>query len=231
MRDHEEADAAAFVARAERVHALADGLQRVDVEAGVRLVEDRVLRREDRELQHLQALLLAAREAVVDVAAEERGVHVERVEPVEDELAKRCGREIARAHRLARVAQEVRDGDARDRGGILEREEQPRLRAFVGRELEQLGAVEARGPAEDLVTRVAGERERQRRLSASVRPHQRVHAARLDRQVDALEDLVVVDGDSQVARDQSALFGHGHGIVKRAGEKVKESLDYLRLPC
>ena len=45
---------------AKRVDAVGDGAQRVDVEAGVGLVEDRDLRPQHRELEDLHALLLAA---------------------------------------------------------------------------------------------------------------------------------------------------------------------------
>ena len=57
------------------VDALGHDPQRVDVEAGVGLVEDRDLRLEQLELQDLVPLLLAAGEALVDVAVGERRVH------------------------------------------------------------------------------------------------------------------------------------------------------------
>jgi hypothetical protein len=50
---------------------------------------------------------------------------------------------------------------------------------------------------------MAGQRERQRRLAAAVGAHQGVDAARLDREVDPLENLFVFYGDAEVARDQS----------------------------
>ena len=50
------------------VDAVGDELQRVDVEPGVGLVEDRELRLEQRHLEDLVALLLAAREPFVDGA-------------------------------------------------------------------------------------------------------------------------------------------------------------------
>ena len=53
---------------AHRVDALRDDLQRVDVEAGVGLVEDRQPRLEHGHVEDLVALLLAAREAFVDRA-------------------------------------------------------------------------------------------------------------------------------------------------------------------
>ncbi len=210
------------------LHALADRLQRVDVEARVGLVEDRVLRREDRELQHLEPLLLTAGEAVVDVAPEERRIHVQRVEPVEDQLAELRRRQVVGAHGLTRGAQKVRDRDARDRGRILEREKQAGFRALVRREREQVRAVERRGAAGDLVSRVAGEREGERRLAAPVRSHQRVDASRLDGQIDPFEDLVVLDARREGRARPGRAAQTCHGIVERHDEKVKETLDYLR---
>ena len=60
----------------ERVDALGDGAQRVDVQAGVGLVEHGDLGLEHRHLEDLAALLLAAGEAVVEVARGELAVHV-----------------------------------------------------------------------------------------------------------------------------------------------------------
>src|SRR5947207_12656606 len=50
-----------------RIDALGDDPQGVDVEPGVGLIEDRDLGLDDRHLEHLQPLLLAAAEALVDV--------------------------------------------------------------------------------------------------------------------------------------------------------------------
>src|SRR6476661_9797568 len=65
------------LALAEAVDALGDDLQRVDVEAGVGLVEHRDLGVEQLELGDLVALLLATRETLVDRALRERRVQVE----------------------------------------------------------------------------------------------------------------------------------------------------------
>ena len=65
MRDQQHAEVGGLLGA---VDALRDDLERVDVEAGVGLVEHRELRLEQLELQDLVALLLAAREALVDVA-------------------------------------------------------------------------------------------------------------------------------------------------------------------
>ena len=59
------------------VDALGDLAQRVDVEAGVGLVEDRDLRLEQLQLEDLVALLLAAGEALVHVALGEGRVHLQ----------------------------------------------------------------------------------------------------------------------------------------------------------
>ena len=60
-----------------RVDALGNDPQCVDVEARVGLVEDRHLRLEHGHLEHLQALLLAARETLVDVPGGEAVVELE----------------------------------------------------------------------------------------------------------------------------------------------------------
>ena len=62
VRDHQHR----ALGLAQRVHAARHDAQRVDVEARVGLVEDREARLEERHLEDLVALLLAAREALVD---------------------------------------------------------------------------------------------------------------------------------------------------------------------
>ncbi len=88
MRDHERAHLRAD----ERVDALGDDAQRVDVEARVGLVEDRDPRLQHRHLEDLDALLLPAREPVVQVALRELARHLEvrhRVEQLGAELLDR----------------------------------------------------------------------------------------------------------------------------------------------
>ena len=75
VRDQQDA---AVLALRVAVDALGDDAQRVDVQAGVGLVEDGDLRLEQAQLQDLVALLLAAGEALVDAALGERRVDVER---------------------------------------------------------------------------------------------------------------------------------------------------------
>ena len=82
---------------------------------------------------------------------------------------------------------------------ILEREEEPRLRALVGARLGDVLAVEQDLPAGDLVRGVARDRVGQRRLARAVRSHDRVHLVRGDAQADTLDDLgAVFEGDAQV---------------------------------
>src|SRR5690242_3367297 len=121
MRDHEDA----HVRAGELVHALRDDAQRVDVEAGVGLVHDRELRPQDGHLEDLDPLLLAAREAVVQVARRHRAVDLQHLHVLLEELpelgdADRVLAAVLGAPvRVHRHPQEVRDGDARDRARIL----------------------------------------------------------------------------------------------------------------
>ena len=155
-----------------------------------------------RQLQNLQALLLAAGEAVVDVAARELARDV-------DELHRRLGvlAEVLEADlRLAaglavgvdRHPQVLRDGDAGDGDRILEGEEEARARALLGVGLGDVVAVEDDLAVGDLERGVAHDRVREGRLAGAVRAHQRVHLARRDLEVEALEDLLVLGADVKV---------------------------------
>ena len=73
MGDEEHAESRPFAAHG--LHAVGHDAQRVDVEARVGLVEHGQLRVEHGHLQDLVALLLAAGEALVQVALTEGGVH------------------------------------------------------------------------------------------------------------------------------------------------------------
>ena len=84
VRDHERAHRRAD----ELLHAARDDLERVDVETRVGLVEHGDARLQHRHLQDLDALLLAAREAVVQVARRELARDLE---PVHRGEAARCG--------------------------------------------------------------------------------------------------------------------------------------------
>ena len=73
MRDDDEG----ALRRAQPVDAFGDDLQRIDVEAGIGLVEHREPRLEQRHLQNLVALLLAAGKADIDGAAQHFLIDVE----------------------------------------------------------------------------------------------------------------------------------------------------------
>ena len=75
---------------------------------------------------------------------------------------------------------------------MLEREEDPGRGAVLGRHGEQVLALEE-DLAGDLVGLVAGEHVREGALARSVRPHERLHLARLELETEAPEDLVVAD--------------------------------------
>ncbi len=186
----------AHVRRDERLDALGDNTQRVDVEAGVGLVEHRDPGLEHRHLQDLHALLLAAREAVVDVPRRELSRNLQPVHRRQQLIAELGDRNrvvlAARARLADRIdgaAQEVRHRDAGNGVRVLEREKQPALRPLVGAGLREVLAVEEDLALGDLVRRVAHQGIRQRRLARAVRAHDGVHLVRVDREVDALDDL------------------------------------------
>ena len=206
MRDHERAEVGAD----ETLDAARDRLQRVDVEARVGLVEHRDPRLQHRHLQDLDPLLLAAGEAVVQVARGELAADLELVHLLEQLLAELRDRDrivhaavSGLARRVDRAAQEARDGDAGDGLRILEREEEAALGTLVGAELRDVLAVEQQGAFGDLVGGVAHDRVGERRLPRPVRAHHRVDLTLRDLQVDALDDLrSVLERDMEVPQLQ-----------------------------
>ena len=132
--------------RAQRVDAGGDDPQRVDVEARVRLVEDREDGLEHRHLEDLVALLLAAREPLVDGAADELLVDLDELRLLLRQREEVHRVELRQAAMLAdgvqRVLQEVDVRDAGNLDGILEREEDALARPDLGRHREEVLALE-----------------------------------------------------------------------------------------
>ncbi len=157
---------------------------------------------EDRHLEDLVALLLAAGEALVDGAVEEGLLHLDElrllVEEREEVDRVELGLPAVLAHGVDRGAQEVRVRDARDLHGILEREEHALARAHLGRHGEKVHALEPGGALRHDVAGPPRQDVRERALARPVRAHDRVHLARADDEVDPLEDLVPVFLDGSV---------------------------------
>ena len=113
---------------------------------GVGLVEDRDPRLQQRHLQHLHPLLLAAGEALVEVAAGELARHVHQLHRLLRGAGEVLELDLRLALRLAaRVddhPQVLGDGDAGDGDRVLEGHEQAGAGALVGSGLGHVVAVE-----------------------------------------------------------------------------------------
>lgn len=175
----------------------ADDAKRVDVEAGVRLVQHRELGVQDAHLDHLVALLLAARKADIDGALEHLRVHLQRAGLRAGEFqelgARQRGLAACAALAVEAFAQELDVGDAGDLDRILEAEEQARRGARVRIEVEQVDAVEGDAALGHIVAGAAAEDIAERRFARAVRTHDRVHLTRVHGQAEALEDRLAVD--------------------------------------
>src|SRR5262245_21132638 len=210
VRDHHEG----ALGRAQPVDAVGHDLERVDVEAGVGLVEHAQPRLEERHLQDLVALLLAAREADIDTAPQHLLVDPELARdlahPLEELGRRELGLAALLALRVERGAQERHGGDAGNLERILEGEEQALGGALVGRQAQDILAVEQHLALGDDVVVFAGEHVGERRLARAVRAHDGMHRALLDHELEAVEDLPAFDLDMQVLH-----FQQGHRCFLR----------------
>ena len=121
-----------------------DLAQRVDVEAGVGLVEHGDVGLEHRHLEHLVALLLAAGEALVEVALLEAVVHAEALASTAMSCMRTSSTEKSSMPLRRAIAwrRKLKHRDARDLLGVLEAEEQAR-----GRPARRSGAAVMSSPA------------------------------------------------------------------------------------
>src|SRR6056300_1759816 len=81
---------------------------------------------------------------------------------------------------------------------------QPGDGALPGRHRQDVLTVERDGPGGDLVASATHDDRRQRALSRPVRPHDRVHLATTNREVDAPQDLAPSDRGMESANHQFA---------------------------
>jgi hypothetical protein len=82
---------------------------------------------------------------------------------------------------------------------VLERQEEPELRALIGAELHEVDPVEEDLAVGDPVCGVTHHRVGEGGLPGAVRAHDRVDLVLVDREVDALDDLgAVLERDVQV---------------------------------
>jgi hypothetical protein len=180
----------------DRIDPLTHRAQRIDVEAGIRLVEDRQLGVEDAHLHHLGALLFAARKADVHIALQHLHVELQEARLFLGELQKFAARQRLFAPRLAlriqRLAQELHIGNAGNFDRILEAEEQTGSGTFMRLKLQHVLAVERHRTLGHFVTRTAAQHIGKRRLARAIGAHDCVDLTRADFQRQPVEDLLAI---------------------------------------
>ena len=194
MGDREHAK---IVVVGHRLDAPGDVAERVDVEAGVDLVEDGELRAEHGELQRLGPLLLAAGEL---------DVHPTREELVADRQSRGFAGDALDRGRVAVGGRghQLQHAHAGNLDRVLVGEEQAEAGAFPRRAPEELLAVDRRGALGDRVVVAAHEHVGERRLAGAVGAHEGVHLTGRDLEVDAAQDLHSRDRRMQVRDPQDA---------------------------
>src|SRR6476659_4573184 len=231
VRDDDEG----AVGGAQPVDALGDHLEGIDVEAGIGLVEHAQPRLQQRHLQDLVALLLAAGKADIDAAAEHILVDAELARDLVHAFHELGHQQFGLAARLAlrveRRAQEGHGGNAGNFERILEREKKSLGGALVGREGENVLAVEQHLALGDDVIGLAGEHMREGRLARAVGAHDGVDAALADRKLEPIEDLLAVDLDVQVFYFQQMHSNDFLTLNPRPETPLKADVEGYRVRC
>ena len=96
------------------------------------------------------------------------------------------------------VRRKCHGGDAGNFDRILERQEHALGGALVRRHFQQVLAPEQDFAAGDFIARLAGDHVRKRRFAGAVRPHDRVHLARVHGERQPMENFAILDTDFQI---------------------------------
>jgi len=195
------------------VDAVADHTQRIDVEAAVGFVEDGKAGVDNAHLHHLVPLLFAAGKADIHRTLQHVHIHAERARLFARDLqelgARKRGFTAMLALRVQGLAQELHVRHTGDFNRILEAKKQPGRGALMRLHAEQVFAVEGDRPFGHFITGPTRQHIAERRFARAVGAHDRMNLARVQGQVQALEDRLV--GDSGV--EVSYLKHHDFGFI------------------
>ena len=163
----------------ELIDALRDDSERIDVETGIGLIEDRQTGIEQRHLQDFVALFLASGKTFVDTAIQKIRTHFKQFHLLAHEVVKLQRVEFflaaLRLHRVVGQAQKlaVRDTGYLDR--ILKGQKHTGTGTLLGRKLKQIPAFEQHAATCYFIRRVTGQHLGEGALARAVRPHDRVY--------------------------------------------------------
>ena len=181
------------------LHALGDRAHRVDVQTGVRLVEDGKLRLEHEHLQDLRFLFLTAGKAHIQVALSIGSVHRQQLHRLGKILLEVPEADALAGLLLERTADKRAERHAGHLERILKRQKNTPLRALVDRQPCDILAVKDDLSGRDRVLRIAGDRIAERGLAGAVRPHEHMRLILADGQVHAVQDLFLARTHVQAA--------------------------------
>lgn len=190
------------LAVAQRVNAVGNNLQGVDIQPGVRLVQDAQLRFQHRHLQDIVALFLAAGEADVNRAGQQILRHLQQLnfvlhQVLEVKAVKLLLAAVA-AHGVQRGLQEKLIADAGNFNRILKGHEDALAGAIFRGEFQQIFAFKLHAAAGHLIVFTSGKRGGERTFTGTVRAHNGMHFAGANVQIQSAQDLFVFNGDLQI---------------------------------
>ena len=198
VRDH---DITVF-RRPELIHTFRHDTQSVDVQSGVRFIEDAQTRFQHGHLEYLVALLLAAAEPFVHTTARQLIVQLHHFTPFAHQLQELPGRQSREPPVFTPLihgrAHEIHHTHPRNLHRILEREEQPLMTAVLRTELQQIPPQETYAAPGHLKGRMARKHTAQRTLARPVRPHDGMYLTLIHIEIYTSQNLFPIDTCVQV---------------------------------
>ena len=175
------------------------GANGIHIQAGVGLVEDRHRRRQHQKLQDLCLLLLAARKSHIQIPLGIGRIHSQNLHGLLQALLEIPYPDMLACLRLQRRTDEVGQGNPRNLDRILKRQKHPHTGDFVGGFLRDVNILKEDPPLFHHIPGISHQRRTERGLSRAIRSHDHMDLPLADGQIHAVQDLLVLDTNLQVA--------------------------------
>ena len=191
------------------VHTASHDAQGIDVQAGIRFIEDGHHGVQQGHLENLIALLLSTGKPFIDAAFQEGGVHLDHLELLLNVVFKVEGVEFLQpllaAAGVGRHAQELKVAHPGNLHRVLKTEEHPEASPLLRLQLKQIGAAVTHGARGHAIGGMASQHLGQGAFAAAVAAHHRMDLTGPHLQVHPFEDGLILNRGMQVGDVEKQL--------------------------